>query len=536
LDLSEVVARTQAGDQSAFASLVERYRRMAFGHALSALGDVDLAEDAVQQAFTTAYRSLPKLERPDCFPGWLRGIVRFECAHLRRQRRFRVLPLDAAAQVPATIPDPCQQAEEQDALDRVLAEIHALPPSERDVAILYYVQDHSQREVAAFLNLPVATVNNRLRSARKRLRARGLLARAKDVREPHRWGDDVAARVGQIVRANGLVFDARFPGAGRPAVLNALTVTGDSRSVTRTAQVAQYTDDGLARCIAIDNGAGGTEGLRPGLRVVDTETPIRAALRARAIPRIITAFRLASVPEVLETGIKVIDLLCPYVVGGTIGFAGDMRAGKMVLVEELIRNIGTRPGALSVIVFVDVDAEVSAIQRCEYGASASVQAVYVSVDDPRAPNVVQGTSRLDAVTAFSGDLARRGFYPAVDPLRSTSRALDPAIVGQEHYDVAMAVRRLLERAEHLQKQPVSRPGARSKDDGMTAHRAARIRRFLTQPLFVAETFTGVRGRVIPRHETISACKAILSGACDRVPEDALHMRGQLADVVTEASP
>lgn len=531
MDLSDVVARTQAGDQSAFTSLVERYQRMAFRCALSALGDVDLAEDAVQQAFTTAYRSLPKLERPDCFPGWLRGIVRFECAHLRRQRRYHVLPLDAAAHVPATIPDPCQQAEEQDALDRVLAAIHALPPLERDVAILYYIQEHSQREVAAFLYLPVATINNRLRSARKRLRAGGLLATAKDVLEPHRWADDLAARVGQIVRANGSVFDVRFPGERRPAVLNALTVTDDSQNVMRTAQVAQYTEDGLARCIAIDSGAGGMEDLRPGLRVVDTDTAIRAGLSGRAIPRVITSFRRASVPQVLETGIKVIDLLCPYIVGGTIGFAGDKQAGKMVLVDELIRNIGTRPGALSVIVFVDTDAEVSVIRRCDYSASASVQAVYVSVDDPWAPSLVQGTNRLDAVTAFSADLARRGFYPAVDPLRSTSRALDPAIVGQEHYDVAAAVRRLLERAEYLQK----RRGTQSKEDGLVAHRAARVRRFLTQPLSVAETFTGLQGRVIPRHETVSACEAILDGACDQVPEDALLTYGQLADIVTEAS-
>jgi RNA polymerase sigma factor (sigma-70 family) len=536
LDLSEVVARVRAGDQAAFTLLVERYQRMAFGYALSRLGDFDLAEDAVQQAFTTAYRSLPKLERPDCFPSWLRGIVRFECAHLRRQRHHQVIPLDAAAHVPATIPDPSQRAGEQDALDRVLAAIHALPPTERDVTILYYLQEHSQREVAAFLNLPIATVNNRLRSARKRLRAGSLLAVAREVLGQHGRADDFTARVGRIVRASGSIFDAHFPGERRPAVLSAVTVTGDSWNVARTAQVAQYTDDGLARCIAVDNGTGGVGGLSSGMRVVDTETPIRAGLSAQVIPHIITSFGRVSTPQVLETGIKVIDLLCPYVEGSTVGFAGDMQAGKMVLVEELIHNIVNRPGALSVVVFVDMDAEVSVIQRFDYSASASVQAVYVSVDDPWASALVGGRSHLDAVTVFSGDLARRGFYPAIDPLRSTSRALDPAIVGRKHYDVAMAVRRLLERAEHLQKRPRVRPATQSEDDWVVAQRAARIRRFLVQPLFVAETFTRRRGQVIPRHETISACEAILDGACDQVPEDALHLCGALAEVVTKARP
>src|SRR5688500_4236628 len=170
MDLTELIAASKAGDAEAFTELVRRYQAMVFGSAYAALGDFHLAEDAAQQAFVTAYRGLDRLEQPERFAGWLRGIVRFECAHLRRRRRVLQVPIEAAAQLVSSTPGPVQPAEEREAVERLLAAINALPPAEREATVLFYLQERSQREVAAFLGVPVSTVNNRLRTARKRLK------------------------------------------------------------------------------------------------------------------------------------------------------------------------------------------------------------------------------------------------------------------------------------------------------------------------------------------------------------------------------
>src|SRR5262249_26599531 len=153
-----------------FTELVRRYQGMVFGSAFALLGDFQLAEDASQQAFLTSHRRLASLERPERFGGWLRGIVRFECAHLRRRRQLPQVPIDLAAEVAAAEPGPHQLAEERETLALVRFAIDTLPEAEREVAVLFYLQEYSQREIAAFLEVSVDTVNNRLRAARKRLK------------------------------------------------------------------------------------------------------------------------------------------------------------------------------------------------------------------------------------------------------------------------------------------------------------------------------------------------------------------------------
>jgi len=165
MNVEQLVMEAQAGDVDAFTELVRRYQAMAFGYAYANLGDFHAAEDAAQGAFLAAWRNISNLQHRERFGGWLRTIVRFECAHALRKQHVAQVSIDVAGTIPSTSPGPSEVLEAMEARDRILAAIHALPQPERDVTVLFYIEDHTQRDVAAFLNLPVTTVNNRLRSA-----------------------------------------------------------------------------------------------------------------------------------------------------------------------------------------------------------------------------------------------------------------------------------------------------------------------------------------------------------------------------------
>jgi RNA polymerase sigma factor (sigma-70 family) len=426
MDVATLVTRARAGDVNAFTELVRRYQAMAFGSAYAQLGDFHLAEDAAQQAFITAWRNLAKLRRDERFGGWLRGIVRFECAHLRRSRQL-TLSLDAALEVPAATPGPAQTVEERDGYARVLATIDALPAPEREAAVLYYLHDQSQREVAAFLDVPVTTVNNRLRLARQRLKAGGVLPMAKETFTHHGLPDDFAERIGEIVRAEGAVIEARFAPDRRPAVLNTLAVTDDRGAVTHPADVIQLLDDDLVRCLAVRGGA-----LVAGARVIDTATPVRAPVDAGAVRQLVASLRPGTMSDqIVETGIKAIDVLCPLPMNGVVALAGDMQTGKMVLVEELVRRLVATQARLALLVFVETPAEVAVIQQETYRTSATIQAIYLPVADTSPEVVGAMTEEIDAVVTLSRAVAKERCYPAIDPVRSISRPLAPAIVGEE---------------------------------------------------------------------------------------------------------
>ena len=254
MDHDQLVRDARAGDADAFTELVRRYQAMAFGYAWSRIGDFHLAEDLAQQAFIAAWRSLPALNDPARFGGWLRRIVQFECAHFLRDRPAATFPLDDARQAIAN-DDPTHDAERREGFDRALAAINHLPQAEREVTILFYLHDRSQRQVAAFLDLPVTTVNNRLRNARKRLREGDLITMTRQALNTHPLPGDFADRIGQVVRANGPIVDARFTPGERPAVLNQVAISGANGGPALTALVAQYLSDDLVRCIVTNEPA-----------------------------------------------------------------------------------------------------------------------------------------------------------------------------------------------------------------------------------------------------------------------------------------
>ena len=452
---------------------------------------------------------------------------------------------------------------------------------------------------------------------------------------------------GRIVQIIGAVIDVEFPRDAVPQVYDALKVEGKEL----TLEVQQQLGDGVVRSIAL----GSTEGISRGLVAENTKAPIQVPVGTKTLGRIMDVLgdpidekgpigedeRMsihreppsyadqAATNELLETGIKVIDLVCPFAKGGKVGLFGGAGVGKTVNMMELIRNIAiehsgfsvfagvgerTREGndfyhemtdsnvidkvslvygqmneppgnrlrvALTgltmaekfrdegrdVLFFVDniyrytlAGTEVSAllgrmpsavgyqptlaeemgvlqerITSTKTGSITSIQAVYVPADDLTDPSPATTFSHLDATVVLSRDIASKGIYPAIDPLDSTSRQLDPLVIGQEHYDVARGVQTVLQRYKEL-KDIIAILGMDelSEEDKQTVSRARKIERFLSQPFFVAEVFTGSPGKYVPLKETIRAFKGILSGEYDALPEQAFYMVGGIDEALEKA--
>ena len=452
---------------------------------------------------------------------------------------------------------------------------------------------------------------------------------------------------GQIVQIIGAVIDVEFPRDSVPKVYDALLLEGGET----TLEVQQQLGDGIVRTIAM----GSTEGLKRGLKAENTGNPISVPVGTQTLGRIMDVLGRpideagdigeeerwaihrkapgyadqAASADLLETGIKVIDLICPFAKGGKVGLFGGAGVGKTVNMMELINNIAKEHSGLSVfagvgertregndfyyemkesnvldkvamvygqmneppgnrlrvaltgltmaekfrdegrdvLLFVDniyrytlAGTEVSAllgrmpsavgyqptlaeemgqlqerITSTKNGSITSIQAVYVPADDLTDPSPATTFSHLDATVVLSRDIASKGIYPAIDPLDSTSRQLDPLIIGQEHYEVARGVQTNLQRYKEL-KDIIAILGMDelSEEDKLTVARARKIERFLSQPFHVAEVFTGSPGKYVSLKETISSFKGILNGDYDELPEQAFYMVGTIEEAVEKA--
>jgi len=456
----------------------------------------------------------------------------------------------------------------------------------------------------------------------------------------------MGASVGKVVRVTGPILDIRFEAGAMPAILDAVEV--ERPDGTRLlAEVLLHTGDGVARCVAMQ----ATEGLSRGLAARGLGGPVSVPVGKAVLGRM---FDMAGRPidglgpveaprspihraapaleeqrpnaEILETGIKVIDLIAPYSKGGKIGLFGGAGVGKTVIIMELIRNIASEHAGLSVFTgvgersregndlwkdmnesgvvkntalvfgqmneppgarmrvalsgltmaehfrdelgqdvllfidnvfrFVQAGSEVSAllgripsavgyqptlaneigsleerITSTRSGSITSVQAVYVPADDLTDPAPATTFTHLDATTVLSRRIVEKGIYPAVDPLASSSRVLDPLVVGEEHYQVARRVQETLQRYQELQDIiAILGMDELGPEDKLTVYRARKIERFFSQPFFVGEQFTGQSGRYVPLAETVAGFREIVDGACDSIPEAAFFMAGDIAEV------
>ncbi len=535
MELRQLIDDVKAGDVYAFTELARRYQDLAFGYAYAILGDFHLAQDAAQEAFVVTYFDVGKLKDPDAFPGWLRTVVRYQCGRLLRKRIFELVPLDHASEVRSTAISPEEHAEKQAMLEEVIQAINALPRAQREVVTLYYIKEFSQQEVAAFLDLPPTVVNNRLHAARKQLKRR-ILTMTKDAFREHALPEDFARRLGRIVEVRGPVVDARFEPDRLPALLTALTIADPQGDVELSIEVAQHLGNGLVRCIATSS----TAGLAHGMEAVSTGKLASQGASREALRQAVDALggSVGHHPgvgslEVLETGIKVIDLLCPYRKGGKAAVLGEMGVGKAVVIEEVVHNVASRADGVSLFTFVRPGNEAALFEQAfaegPLAGAGAVQTVFLAADDPRDPFPTADV--FDAVTHMTRDLVARQLYPAVDPLRSTSRLLEAAIVGTEHFEVAQRVRETLGRAKELQSADAADlPG----EDRVLLERAAKIEHFLTQPFFVAEPYTNRPGQYVSREETVRALGALLAGAYDDLPQEAFLWCGTIEQVVEQA--
>ena len=455
---------------------------------------------------------------------------------------------------------------------------------------------------------------------------------------------------GKVTQVIGTVVDVEFPAEAMPSIFNALHAQIDGQRLVL--EVEQHVGNSWARCLAM----GPTEGLKRGIEVEDTGAAVTVPVGDPTLGRLFNAlgetldnleevdsethwpihreppsFESQSTDiEILETGLKVMDLITPFTRGGKVGAYGGAGVGKTVIIQELIRNIGTvhegvsvfagvgersregndlwremqESGVLAstvlvfgqmneppgirarvgltgltmaeyfkeergqdVLLFIDniyryilAGMEVSAllgrmpsavgyqptlatemgaleerITSSGEGSITSFQAIYVPADDYTDPGIVTTFGHLDAVVALERSIAEQALFPAVDPLASSSRILEPSIVGQEHYDVARGVQQVLQRYRDLQ-DIIAILGIEelSDDDRVTVFRARKIQRFLSQPMFVAEVFTGQEGRYVPIKDTVRGFKEILEGKHDELPEQAFYMVGPIEEVVEKA--
>ena len=457
-----------------------------------------------------------------------------------------------------------------------------------------------------------------------------------------------AQNTGKITQVIGAVLDIRFDKGVLPEINDAVEIRRKDGS-TLVAETAQHLGDDIIRCIAM----GPTDGLIRGMEAIATGGPISVPVGEVTLGRIFNVLgepidkkpmpegvkrnpihrkapafaEQATETEILETGIKVVDLLCPYQKGGKIGLFGGAGVGKTVLIQELIRNVATEHGGYSVftgvgertregndlytemsesgvidktamvfgqmneppgarmrvgltgltiaenfrdeggkdvLLFIDnifrftqAGSEVSAllgrvpsavgyqptlqtemgalqerITSTKTGSITSVQAVYVPADDLTDPAPATTFAHLDATTVLSRAIVEQGIYPAVDPLESTSRILDPRIVGDEHYQVARGVQEILQRYKELQDIiAILGMDELSEEEKILVARARKVQRFLSQPFFVAEQFTGTTGRYVPLGETIQGFKEILEGKYDEIPEGMFLNAGNIDDVL-----
>ena len=460
----------------------------------------------------------------------------------------------------------------------------------------------------------------------------------------------MAKNIGTVIQVIGPVLDIRFPEGSLPELLNAIEVPNGEATIV--AEVAQHLGDNVVRAVAMSS----TDGLQRGVPATDTGAPISVPVGEGCLGRMFNLLGQpideqpapraadhwpihrpapsyedqASTTEILETGIKVVDLICPYAKGGKIGLFGGAGVGKTVLIMELINNIAKEHGGISVftgvgertregndlynemkqsgvlaktalvygqmneppgarmrvglsgltmaeyfrdvkhqdvLLFIDnifrftqAGSEVSAllgrmpsavgyqptlatemgalqerITSTKEGSITSVQAVYVPADDLTDPAPATTFAHLDATTVLDRGISSLGIYPAVDPLASTSRILNPEILGREHYEVARDVQRILQRYKELQDIiAIMGMDELSEEDKLTVSRARKVQRFLSQSFHVAEQFTGMPGQYVPLKETLRGFRMILNGECDDLPESAFLFAGTIDDVFAKA--
>jgi RNA polymerase sigma factor (sigma-70 family) len=533
MDHESLVCGAGRGDVRAFVELTRRFRNFAFGSALSLVHDFQQAEDVVQEAFVAAWSALPTLDDPAAFPGWLRTIVRHHAFRVLRRKHLQTLPLTAADDVPSEEPAPDHRLEQRQRATAALAAIAELPDALREPATLFFVHECSHQDIATFLNLPLATVNNRVHSARKQLKER-MLTMVEETLHAHALPDDFAHRVGRLIQARGSVVEALFDPSAPPDILSELAISDEAQGRAVAVQVVQRPGGGTVRGVAVspaDSVPRGATVLSSGRQ---SETPITLDEIGRVVA-LLSGQARATVGKILETGIKVIDVMCPFAAGATVGIAGDIRAGMIVVAEEMVRRLSGGMERTSLFVFVPPPSPANPIYHgrtlseelnkagCSEGTVGAVQTFFLRSDgEPWGEDRLSALTPLDTVIHLSRGRASANIYPPVDVLTSRSRLLEEGLVGANHAAIAEEVRRAL--------ATLWAPDRRSDADKAMTERALKLQNYFTQPFFVAEPYTKRSGSTVSLADALDTCRGILDGHYDDLPTDAFFFSGDIAEI------
>ena len=346
MDHEHLVRRAIEGDKLAFVDLTRRFQLFAFGSALGHVGDFQKAEDIVQEAFVAAWLALPTLAEPTAFPGWLRGIVRHQAFRVLRRNHAHAVPLTEAEELPNDEQPADYILEQRRQAAAALAAISELPDVLREPATLFFIHECSHQDIATFLGLPVATVNNRLHAARSRLKRR-IVKMASTTLNAGTFPDDFANRIGRLIEARGDMVEALFDPASLPDLMTELTVSDETHKQGASVQVMQRPGGGVVRGIALSP----IESLARGATVLNARRRSVAPLNRGQLDRLLPLLARAR-NEVVETGIKVIDVMSPIRAGGSVALAGENGAGTTVVMEEIVRRIAGSGHPVTLLILI----------------------------------------------------------------------------------------------------------------------------------------------------------------------------------------
>jgi hypothetical protein len=421
--------------------------------------------------------------------------VRHQAYRVLRRRHLEAAPLDEAAEVASEAPAPDRRLEQRREAAAALAAITELPESLREPAILFYIHECSHQDIALFLGIPATTVNNRLHRARSMLQQR-IPTMTENALRPHGLSDDFANRIGRLVAARSGLVEVMFDPAALPDLLSELLVSDEANKRAVSVQVVQRSDDGVVRGIATTE----VDGMPRGATVLntgrETSTPVYQIGFDRIAPLLAGSRATAGVNErLIETGIKVLDVMCPLAAGGTVALAGEYGAGVTVVMEELVRRLSGGADPVSLFVLMSpfspewprsllLPASISGSLKEEgysEGTVGPVQTFFLrGQSEPWTAERLKDFAAADVVIHLARDMAKAKIYPCVDLRNSRSRLLESAAVGEEQRVVAAQVRRVLTSAFwNAGDQP-------DAGDRLMVERARKLQNYFTQPFFVAD--------------------------------------------------
>jgi RNA polymerase sigma factor (sigma-70 family) len=544
MNLEALVSQARSGNVKAFVELTRRFQHAAYGSALALLHDFQLAEDVVQEAFVAAWLGLPGLAEPAAFPGWLRGIVRHQAFRVLRRKQPQALPLAEADALPSEAPAADQVVQNRDEAAAALAAIAQLPDSLRESATLFFVHECSHQDIAIFLGLSVPTVNNRLHAARKQLKQR-MLAMMKDTFHAHTLPDDFANRIGRLVETRGGVVEALFDPASMPDLLAELAVSDEVNQRAVNVHVVQRARSGLVRGVALSQFGALPRGATVLSSGRHTATPVSGLPFERIVPLLAGPSPLGTgQAKLVETGIKVIDVMCPVVAGGSLALAGGYGVGLTVVMEELVRRLSGGRDPVSMFVFLPPPSSewpptlgedyshAEALKQEGYseGTVGSLQTFFFgSEDGPWTPQRLAALEPIDTVIHLSRERIKSKIYPGVDVLTSRSRLLETKGVSTEHAMIADRVRQVLTALW------ASNGFANADTPDVTLARARKLQNFFGQPFFVAEPYHKRLGSHVSLADALEGCQSILDGECDDLAVAAFDFDGSIAEIRKRAA-